>query len=291
MDTRWLRGAAVAAAILACAPAWALGGRAVTEPVPLGDAARKAWGPVLEEGAREGIPAGPLEHAVAHLAQAGFTPETARTSLQTALETARSGLPAEPVLAKIAEGSLKGASADDLVQAGRARLEALVRARDLLAHSGHPDGADRGRGLLIATALALESGIPPAPLGVALARGAGLPPGQVMAVVEAGEALHLEGLDAQTVKELMVDCLDRNLRRPEILRVVSFAREQHRLGLNGPAVRAALWGGAGAAGSRGPGPAGPGTGSAAGGGAGAPGRGSGAGGGPGGGRGPGGGPR
>jgi hypothetical protein len=228
---------------------------------------------------------------VAHLAQAGFTPETARTSLEAALEAARRSLPAEPVLAKIAEGALKGAPADELAQAGRARLEALVRARDLLVEAGHADGADRGRGLLVATALALESGLPPEPLGAVLARGASLPPGQVMAVVEAGEALHLEGLDTATVEALMEDCLDRRLRRPEILRLVSFAREQHRKGLDGPALRAALWGGGGTAGSPGPGAAGPGAGGASGGGAGAPGRGTGAGGGFGGGRGPGGGPR
>ncbi|MEW6490695.1 MAG: hypothetical protein AB1578_22635, partial [Thermodesulfobacteriota bacterium] len=280
MNSPWFRAGAVAAGILLSAPAWALGGRGAPEPAPLGEAARKTWGPVLEEGAREGgLPSGPLEHAVAHLAQAGFTPETARTSLETALEAARRGLPAEPVLAKIAEGALKGASAGDLAQAGRARLEALVRARDLLVEAGHADGADRGRGLLVATALALESGMPPEPLGAVLARGAGLPPGQVMAVVEAGEALHLEGLDTQTVQELMVDCLDRHLRRPEILRLVSFAREQHRRGLDGPAVRAALWGGRGGAGSPGPGPAGPGSGGAPGAGGGAPGRGTGPGGG------------
>lgn len=291
MNSPWFRAGAVAAGLLLSAPAWALGGRGAPAQAPLGEAARRAWGPVLEEAAREGLPADPLEHAVARLAQAGFTPETARASLETALEAARSGLPAEPVLAKIAEGALKGASDDDLAHAGRARLEALSRARDMLLKAGHAEGADRGRGLLVATALALESGMPPEPLGAVLARGAGLPPGQVMAVVEAGEALHLEGLDTQTVEELMADCLDRRLRRPEILRLVSFAREQHRMGLDGPAVRAALWGGRAGAGSPGPGPAGAQSGGAPGGRVGATGRGPGAGGGLGGGRGPGGGHR
>lgn len=291
MNRPWFRAGVVAAGLLLSAPAWALGGRGAPDPAPLGDAARKVWSPALEEGARAGLPSGPLEHAVAHLAQAGFTPDTARTPLETALEAARRGLPAEPLLAKLAEGALKGVSAEGLAQAGRARLEALAHARDMLVEAGHTDGAERGRGLLVATALALESGMPPEPLGAVLARGAGMPPGEVMAVVEAGEALHLEGIDSQTVEDLMVDCLDRRLRRPEILRVVSFAREQHRLGQEGPAVRAALWGGRGAAGSPGPGPAGPGSGGASGGGAGAPGRGTGAGGGFGGGRGQGGGPR
>jgi hypothetical protein len=144
-------------------------------------------------------------------------------------------------LAKIEEGALKGVSPEALEGAARARAEAIAGARELLAGAGFPDTLEQGRGLLQSTAMALESGLPESAIAAGLGNAAGKPPGQVKAVVEAGESLHLAGLDAETTAGMMADCLDRNLRRPEILRVVRFARAQHEAGVAGPALRKALW--------------------------------------------------
>lgn len=249
-------------AVFLTGPAWALGGGREPARPFLGEEARRDWGPLLEQASRDGVPAESFERVVAGLEAAGRSPGESRPLLEPAFEAARSGLPSEPILAKLAEGSLKGAPPEDLAEAARLRLGALQQARGLLAQRGYPETGYRGRDLLISTALALESGVPGPALAVALDRGAGLPPGHVTTLVEAGEALHLAGLDPDTVAGLLADCLDRNLRRPEILRVVNFARERHRAGHDGAQLRAALWGGAGPTGASGggSGPMGPGSG-------------------------------
>ena len=80
-------------------------------------------------------------------------------------------------------------------------------------------------------------------LEAALSGGVGKPYGQVKAVVEAGEMLHLSGFDSQTVGELMADCLQRNLRQVEVARVVRSAKGEYKRGLRGGHLRQALWGG------------------------------------------------
>ena len=158
------------------------------------------------------------------------------------------------------EGLLKGATTVALRQAAQGRLQVLRRARELLQERGYPDGADRGQGLVISTALTLESGLSEPVLTSALDRGRRAPPGQVKAVVEAGESLYLAGLDAATVGTVMTDCLERNLRRPEVLRVVRLAREKMAAGLRGPAGATPSGGLGGLRGRRAPGsaPSGPG---------------------------------
>jgi len=239
-------------------PAWSMGGGGSGDGAPaLDPALRAAWAPVIEEGRQQGVDQIAWEHTATHLAGAGFTPADGSEVLGPALQAAQEGLPAEAVLSKVDEGVLKGVPTADLLQAAEKRLGALRQARGLLQESGFPDGEEQGRGLLVATALALESGVPEPTLTSALDRGKGTPPGQMKAVVEAGEALYLEGLAPEAVQALMADCLDRQLRRPEMLRVVRFARDQHGRGLDGTSIRATLWGGAGGVGGTPGGAAGP----------------------------------
>jgi hypothetical protein len=239
-----------ALALIFAGPAWGLGGGGDTPRATLSAEARQTWDPLLEEGLREGLSAQQLEHTAAQLAAAGLSAEEGRSALSPAFRAARQELPAEPVLLKLEEGVRKGASAKSLSAAGETRLAALQRARELLGLQGSGVGTEGGAGLLIATALALESGVPEAPLQSTLDQGRGIPPRRVRAVVEAGEALHLAGLDGETLQALMLDCLERNLRRPEILRMVHFAQERIQAGMDGTAVRAALWGSDIAAGHR-----------------------------------------
>jgi hypothetical protein len=227
-------------------PAWPMGGGPGGDGGPsLSPEVKAAWGPIIEEGRRYGPLFPDWEHTATHLAAAGFAPAQGNEILEPARKAAREALPAGAVLSKLDEGAAKGVPADELRHAAEKRLEALRQARPLLAGHGFPAGKDQGGGLLVATALALESGMTAPALDAALARGRGTPPGRMKAVVEAGEALHLDGLPPETVGMLMADCVDRQLRRPEVLRVVRFAREQHSRGLDGTAIRASLWGGAG----------------------------------------------
>ncbi len=218
-------------------PAWGMGGGG---PPPV-ERSPAAWQPLVERGVGAGVAEPRLQHTTAHLAEAGVTTEAGASVLGPVFRAAQGGLPAEPILDKIDEGVLKGAAAEALQQTAEKRLRLLERAQVLLREGGFPDGESRGRGLLISTALALESGLPESVLAGALERGRGHPPGQVQPVVQAGEALHLEGFDDESVAALMADCLERRLRRPEILRMLRFAQEQRAQGLSGAAVRQMLW--------------------------------------------------
>ncbi|MHB8766760.1 MAG: hypothetical protein ACYDA8_20825, partial [Deferrisomatales bacterium] len=130
MRTLWHPLVPLALGLSLAGPAWGLGGgRDGTPPPALGGEARAPWAPVIEAGAREGIPAGHLERTAAHLVAAGFSAQEGRALLAPAFRAAREGLPAGPVLAKLDEGAQKGASADALVGAAEARRRVLEGAR------------------------------------------------------------------------------------------------------------------------------------------------------------------
>ena len=246
-----LSGPAIAACLVL--PAWGMGGGGAA---PL-ERSPAAWQPLVERGSGAGISESRLQHTTAHLAEAGVTTEAGAEVLGPAFRATQGGLPAESILDKIDEGVLKGADVEALLRTAEKRLQVLERAQVLLREGGFPDGENRGRGLLISAALALESGLPENVLAGALERGRDRPPGQVQPVVQAGEVLHLEGFDDESVAALMADCLERKLRRPEILRMLRFAQEQRAHGLSGAAVRQMLWargGPGGAASSPGSGP-------------------------------------
>ena len=200
------------------------------------------WSALVAEGARAGVDRARLEDLTSRLAAAGVTPEEGRRILAPALAAAKDGLPSRPVLNKINEGVLKRVSVDALAQASEYRLDVLHRARDLVR--GRLAAAPRKdlRAVLSSVALALESGVPEPTLVAVLDAGRRGPLPQVKSVVEAAEALHLAGFDAETVEGLTKDCLERNLKRGDVLRVVQFATEKQKSGMEGGTIRAALWG-------------------------------------------------
>ncbi len=212
------------------------------------------WNDLVAAGEAAGLPRARVTATVQRLADAGLTVPEGAEVMAPALEAARAGLPAGPVLAKVDEGVLKRVSPGAVAAAARNRLGALTSARDLLETAGYTAGPGAGRGVLVAVALALESGLPPSALAPVLAAGRGRPFGQVKAVVEAGETLHLAGLAPDTTRSLMLDFLERNLRRPEVFRAARWARERHGSGMRGDDLRRSVWDGSGR--GHGPGPEG-----------------------------------
>ncbi len=251
-----LRTIAWVCALLLCAaatgPSWAMGGRPPTEGVRLDEAARREWAAVFQEAERAGVPARRVEATVARMEALGLTPDQGRHLLAPVFRAARQGLPPKFLFAKVDEGLIKGADPDAILRAVERRAAVLRRAVDLLESRQIPvPPAGSGR-LVGAVAMALESGLPEEVVGPVLDRGREAGPGRLAAVIEAGEAMFLAGVEPETVRGLMEDCLDRRLRRPEILRVVRFVRERRAQGMEGPAIRELLWG------ERGPGRSGPG---------------------------------
>ncbi len=153
------------------------------------------------------------------------------------------GLPVDCLRTRLLEGLAKRAEPDVLAEAVGSRLGALRAARDMIRTAGYADPSEPAHGeLLTSTARAIESGMPPDDLGAVLARGRGQSGGRMQTIVESGESLALAGVDAPTVRAFMIDCLDRNLRRMEMLRAARFSIQQHRGGMNGAEIRRALWG-------------------------------------------------
>ena len=159
------------------------------------------------------------------------------------------------------EGVAKNVDPEQVVQAVQHRWQLMQRSREMVVSSGYMPEAPPVVDLQASLTLALESGLEAETLTSLLAKGGGQYAGRMEGVVEAGEALHLAGLDDQTVRNLMEDGLARNLRRVEMLRVVRYAVQQHRDGASGEQIRGSLWGpssnwqdpGAGAGGAAGAG--------------------------------------
>ncbi len=179
---------------------------------------------VLRERGVTGVPAGRIQDAFA--------------------SGAAEGLPVETLNTRLLEGLAKGVQPDALAAAIEARLNSLRTANAMIRASGYENPSEPAHGeLLASTARAVESGVDAADLGAVLRRGRGESGGRMQTVVESGESLALSGVDAATVRSFMNDCLDRNLRRMEILRAARFSIQQHRGGMSGTDIRRTLWGG------------------------------------------------
>ena len=159
----------------------------------------------------------------------------------------KEALPAEAVFTKIEEGLAKKVAVDRLLIAAELRLECLRNAKQLLASQkkrgkGFAGGGyDGNHRLVLRVAMALESGLPKEVLQEVLFRKDACRPGRVGHVLEAGETLQLAGLDPKQTQQIMIDCLDRNLNRMEILRAVDYILSERKKGRNFKSIYPDLW--------------------------------------------------
>jgi len=173
-----------------------------------------------------------------------FTVEQARQTLDCLSEAQRQGVPVATLTTRLDEGLAKKAEPQAIATALQARLRVMTQARTMLKVAHYDTVAEEPRNeLLTTTGLALESGVAAEDIGAVLKRGNGQSALRMKSVVEAGESLHLAGVDHATTQSLMSDCLDRNLRRMEVLRAVRYSIQQHRGGMSGDNIRRSLWGG------------------------------------------------
>lgn len=194
-----------------------------------------------DQGHRPGSDAVALQKTQEKLEGAGLTPTQTEGILRPAQDAARDGLPSGTILSKIDEGVAKHASPEALAAAAEKRAACLREATRIVEASGGTCKEESGQALVSATALCLESGLDAERLSRVLHAGGGGHAMRIAAVMEAGEALHLAGLDHDTVEKLMIEFARRNLRRGEILRAVDFAERGKANGLDGPAILNALW--------------------------------------------------
>ena len=181
---------------------------------------------------------------VPRLQQRGFTPEQIGQTLACLADARHQGVPAAALTLRLEEGLAKNVEPARLLATLQARARTMLQARTLVQAANYDlVPGSPGDDLLVATGLALESGVPATDLSGVLQRGAGRYAMRMASIVEAGENLHLAGVDIATTRALMNDCLDRDLRRMEVLRAVRYTIQQHRGGMDGDNIRRALWGG------------------------------------------------
>jgi len=149
-------------------------------------------------------------------------------------------LSAECVLLKIEEGLVKRIAWKDVQTAAKERLERLRRADEMVLAARQGRGGQH-RHLVMHVCMAMESGLPEDVLVKLLGRPGGYRYGRMIHVVEAGETLHLAGLDSGDVLHVMNDCLDRDLSGAEIARVVDLVQIGLRAGKAFDAIHDSLW--------------------------------------------------
>lgn len=191
------------------------------------------------------VNADPAEAAFApRLRQRGFTDEQTRQAFSCLADARRQGIPITALTLRLEEGLAKNVAPQNLLAALQTRLRFMLQAQTMVQAANYDMAPDSpGDELLVATGFATESGMSADDLAAVLRRGNGQSARRIQSIIEAGETLHLAGVDPATTRTLMNDCLDRDLRRMEVLRAVRYTVQQHRGGMDGDNIRRSLWGG------------------------------------------------
>ena len=207
----------------------------------LPDGNRGQWRTILDRGVASDVKSDAMETIVAYAASADISPEQALIILEPLFQDAQAGNHTPYILRKTQECILKKGRSDTLKAITQARHEAFKEARILLARTGQSASITSDPALLDATAFALESGQDPSFLQEVLSMAKGKSSTQVAAVIEAGETLHHAGLDPESLKLIMKDCLQKDLDSQQIKRVTEQVKEKLIEGSDHKIIYDELW--------------------------------------------------
>lgn len=201
------------------------------------------WKALHEKGLETGLSTNQVEHALRACQRRGLGTEEADALLCPVYDAQADGLPADCILSKVEEGLAKRVEAESVAAAAEARLQHLRTARKLIESQPrgrrHMGGPPR---LLSHTCLALESGLPEDVLQAVFEHNGGKRMGRLVHVIEAGESLQLAGFDPKDTRQIMFDCMERNLTPPQIHRIVEHVIVEHEKGHSFPELHGRLWG-------------------------------------------------
>ncbi len=204
-----------------------------------GQPSSKGWKALCGKNAQLGLDEDRLAQMLGQCHEKGLSVREADALLRPIHTAHDESLPVECIFIKIEEGLAKQVDAARITAAAESRLDCLRKARALIARQ------NSGRGgpphLITRICLALESGVPEEVLEDLFKRHGGYRYGRFIQVVEAAETLQLAGLDPGDTQQVLNDCLDRGLRRQEILRVVDYVIAEHRKGIDFKSIHAGLW--------------------------------------------------
>lgn len=203
------------------------------------------WGLVLLIGLMPWAPgpaAGGETDVGAALAAHGVRGAAAERILRCFAECAPYGIPTEALFARLREGLVKQADPDLLADALERRRETLARAQTLLpSATGRFRRQPHSVDLLEALANALESGVPPAAFDGLVPPGRRVRQDRISAVIEAGEMLHLAGVETPDVRWFMHEARSRDSGRAELLRVARVWVQLRREGYESEEIRGRIW--------------------------------------------------
>ncbi len=176
------------------------------------------------------------------LAEYDIRGDYAERILHSFAECAQSGIPTESLYIRLREGLIKQAGPDLLADALERRYETLARAQTLLSSAtGRFRRQPHSAEILEILANALESGVPAAAFEGLFPSGRRARLHRLSAVIEAGEMLHLAGVEASDVRWFMHEARDRDSRRAEVLRAARAWIRLHREGYDNMDIRERIW--------------------------------------------------
>ena len=200
------------------------------------------WPSIANEAAADKVDAAWMKTFQKRCEASGVTAVQAAGILTPVRAVARDGLPVEALQSKIEEGLVKKVPADKLAAVIQQRAEATIQAARMVTDAGYERGSEPWRKLIAAASAAIEGGLTGEDIQPALQRGAGHRPGQLQATLEGGETLARAGYKRELVQTMMIDCMDRDLRRSEIMRIVRIAEQKCRTDSAPHEFRRTLWG-------------------------------------------------
>ncbi len=202
------------------------------------------WKELRAKNLELGVPAAQVDQTLETCRKRGLSARDADVLLCSAYIARAESLPFGCIYTRIEEGLAKQVEVSRVTSAAELRLNCLRQARELTTHLYGESTDGRGGGpahLLEHAAMALESGLPSDVLQEVFLRNGRRRIGRLAHVVEAAETLQLAGLAPDQIQRVMIDFLDRDLTRNEVMRAIRVLRDGLAAGGSFENVYAALW--------------------------------------------------
>lgn len=206
------------------------------------DAIPADWSEVQRVCTESGLNSKDVEEIILRCRKQGLTVMETHSMLSPVCEAGLTGLSTKPATEKIEEGLAKGVPPEAIKSAVAQRIGHLRCAKDITLATHPKLCIDE---VIIPAAFAMESGVPERVVKSVMEAGRNKRTKEIRAAMEAGETLHLAGFSPEEIEPILEDCLNRNLRRVEFQRVVRYASQQRKRGMEAQRIRQSLWGNGG----------------------------------------------
>ncbi len=203
------------------------------------DAIPEDWSEMQRICTESGLNSKDVEEILLRCRKQGLTIMETHSMLSPVCEAGLMGLATKPATEKIEEGLAKGVPPEAIKAAVAQRIGHLRSAVDITLTANPKLCTDE---VIIPAALAMESGVPERLVKSVIEVAKNKRSKEIRAAMEAGETLHLAGFSPEEIEPILVDCLNRNLRRVEFQRVVRYASQQRKRGMEAQRIRQSLWG-------------------------------------------------